>query len=133
MDMPTKPIIVNGKQKRTLDLSKLGAFFELHAERIRLVTIEDPHAAPGQGVTSMFNFGFNCGAAQMAVAAHAVPTYLVRPAKWKLDMGLTSNKDDSRALATKLLPQFAHHWSLKKHDGRAEATLLAIYGAQRHG
>jgi hypothetical protein len=128
LDMPTLEITVNGKKKRQIDLYALARFFDLHGTSIKKAVIEDPHASPGAGVVSMFNFGFSCGAAQAIVAAQFCPMQLVRPAIWKKAMGLTSDKDLSRRMASQMLPHYSHMWNLKKHDGRAEAVLLAKYG-----
>lgn len=85
--------------------------------------IEQVNAMPGQGVTSMFNFG----AAYMAAIAIAQrsyrPTTLVRPREWKKDMGLTSDKKDSLRMARQMWPEAP--LKLEKHDGRAEALLLS--------
>jgi crossover junction endodeoxyribonuclease RuvC len=131
MDMPTHEITVNKKTKRTLDLYKLASFFDINRTRISHATIEEPHAMPEQGVTSMFNFGFVCGVAQMAVAAAGIPMTLVRPAAWKGAMGITGGKDASRRRASQILPEWNHLWARAKDDGRAEAVLLAIYGARQ--
>jgi hypothetical protein len=37
----------------------------------------------------------------------------------------------ARARATQLLPAAAHRWPLVKHDGRAEAALIAYYGRRQ--
>jgi crossover junction endodeoxyribonuclease RuvC len=66
----------------------------------------------------------------MAVASSFVPTEYVSPQKWKRHFGLTSDKDESRRAASRLLPKSAHLWARVKDDGRAEAALLAIYGAR---
>ena len=88
---------------------------------------------PAQGVTSSFSFGVVFGAIQQAVACNFYkPALLVTPQRWKGHFGLDSNKDASRARASELLPAHAHLWPLKKHDGRAEAALLALYG-HRYG
>lgn len=128
LDMPTRPVTVNGKKKRQLDLETLARFFDLHGSNIEKAVIEDPHASPGAGVTSMFNFGFACGVVQAMVAAQFAPMQLVRPNAWKKAMGLTADKNLSRQMATQLAPAYSHLWHLKKHDGRAEAYLLARYG-----
>lgn len=130
-DMPTLEITVNGKKKRQIDLYALARLMDLHAADVKLAVIEDPHASPGAGVSSMFNFGFSCGVAQMSVASNFIRMHPVRPATWKKAMGLTADKDLSRKLASQMYPHFSHLWNLKKHDGRAEAVLLAKYG-ERH-
>jgi hypothetical protein len=37
-------------------------------------------------------------------------------------------KDGARARASQLLPGAADQWPLVKHDGRAEAALIALWG-----
>ena len=125
-DMPTLEI----KGKRIIDLYALAQLFDLAGKDTRLAVIEDPHAMPGQGVSSMFKFGFACGAVQAMVASAFIPMKLVAPGAWKKAMGLGSDKDASRRLASQLMPRHAHLWARKKDDGRAEALLLAIYGSK---
>lgn len=129
-DMPVHIITKNGKKKTTIDLYQLGSILDIWRNDVRHAWVENVNALPGQGVTSMFNFGFAAGCAQMAVAANAIPMSLVAPAVWKRAMGLTNDKDASRRVASMLLPKHANNWPLVKHDGRAEATLLAFYGSK---
>lgn len=95
-----------------------------------ICTIEDVHSMPKQGVASSFTFGHVAGATQMAVVAAGIPLRLVAPGAWKRLMSLGSDKDESRRKASQLFPAFCHLWPLKKHDGRAEAVLLAYYGSR---
>ncbi|SOD41344.1 hypothetical protein [Nitrosovibrio sp. Nv4] len=127
LDMPIHNVTVNGKKKKTLDLYALARWIDVNASRIREAIIEDPHAMPGQGVSSSFNFGFGCGVAQTIVASALIPMTLVRPATWKREMKLTADKDISRRRASMVFPQHSDKWALKKQDGRAEAVLLALY------
>jgi crossover junction endodeoxyribonuclease RuvC len=127
-DMPVHEITINGKTKRVLDLYALARWIDLYAATIKLCVIEDPHAMPGQGVSSCFTFGFNCGAVQAMAASSFVPMRLVRPATWKKAMHLSADKDASRRAASQRLPTFSSLWARSKDDGRAEAALLAMYG-----
>mgnify|MGYP001594690936 CR=1 FL=1 len=128
-DMPTFAITVNGKTRRQIDLVKLKAWLAWYELGASHAVIEEPHAMPGQGVTSSFSFGFACGVAQMAVASLDIPMTLVRTATWKRAMNLTADKDAARKRASQLMPQSAHLWTRKCDDGRAEAALLAYYGS----
>lgn len=128
-DMPTFTVTVNKKQKKRLDLYGIARFFDLHAGDIVKATIEDPNSMPEQGIASAFNFGHNCGVAQMAVAAHLIPMQLVKPAQWKSVFKLSKDKDASRRAVTLLFPQDSAMFARKGDDGRAEAVLLAMYGA----
>lgn len=126
-DMPTHTVKSNGKNKRKIDLHGLAIIIRDRAFKVQVGVVEEVGAMPGQGVTSMFSFGFSAGCAQMAVAMAQVPLVLVTPRVWKSAMRLKSNKDESRRAASRLMPQHAHLWPLVKHDGRAEAALLAQY------
>lgn len=127
-DMPTRKVEVNGSIKRTIELQLLAHWFDQHFKDVDLCVIEKVHSMPSQGVTSSFNFGFNAGVVQGMAAAFGLPLMLVPPNTWKRAMQLTSEKKDSLALARKLFKDFDHYFTRVKDDGRAEATLLALYG-----
>jgi len=95
-----------------------------------MAVIERVNAFPGQGVTSVFNFGRSYGDVRGVVGALNIPLHFVSPQKWKKHFGLSSDKDQSRMLAIRMFPNVADHFKLKKHDGRAEAALIALYGAE---
>jgi len=95
-----------------------------------LAVIEKVNAMPGQGVVSMFNFGRSYGDVRGVIGALNIPLHFVSPQKWKKHFGLTSDKDQSRMLAIRMFPTVSEHFKLKKHDGRAEAALIALYGAE---
>jgi crossover junction endodeoxyribonuclease RuvC len=130
-DMPTFTVSVNKKQRRILDedeLVRIIAIYQLNHDLTAIV--ENVHSMPEQGVASSFKFGVCFGAIRGALAALQVPRRYVEPAVWKRHFKLTSDKDAARRRASELLPKHAGLWSLKKHDGRAEAALLAYFGAQ---
>lgn len=130
-DLPTTERVVNGKTKRQLDLHSLANDLRCcPLPQIRFVLIEQVSAMPGQGVTSSFNFGFTAGAIQGVVVALGFPLRTVHPQVWKRKFGLLKQpKDASRAEASRKFPQHADQWPLKKHDGRAEAALIALFGS----
>lgn len=104
------------------------------AARIRqmaptMAVIELVGARPGQGVVSMFRFGQATGVVTGVVLACGVPLYRVAPGRWKKHFRLSSDKEEARALALRLWPSSAH-FSRKKDHGRAEAALIARYGAE---
>lgn len=132
-DMPIHNITVNGSKRKSLDLTALAKWFDLNGSTVKAALIEDPHAMPGQGVSSSFKFGFACGVMQAFVASQFIPVTLVRPRVWKARMGLTADKDATRKRASELLPRFSHLWPRVKDDGRAEAALLALYLSQQGG
>lgn len=133
-DMPTTTRRMSNKTIRTeLNIPALLHWLDVHLPPDNVVAwVEDPHALPKQGITSAFRFGQVCGALQAAVLAYGLPLHLVPPATWKQHMGLSADKVGCQHRASHLLPAHAHLWPLKKHDGRAEAALLAWYGAQHH-
>jgi len=86
----------------------------------------------GMGATSAYNFGFGCGAIEGILSAMHVPFSYVAPQTWKKVMQCPKDKDSARMRASQLLPSHTHNWDLKKHDGRAEASLIAVYGRMHH-
>ena len=96
--------------------------------------LEKVGAMPGQGVTSMFNFGTNFGYIQGLLKAYEVPFELVTPQKWKKEYSVTSDKNTSVAVAKRIFPDVNLKKSdrcKKDDDGLAEALLMAEY-ARRH-
>lgn len=130
-DIPVIERRVNGSVKKQIDPYALGQWVDVYRNTIKLAVVEQVNAMPKQGVTSSFNFGFTTGAIHGALAGNAVPMVTVPPSVWKRDFGLLGqDKDASRLAASRIVPKFACHWPLKKHDGRAEAFLLAVYGSR---
>lgn len=131
-DMPTHTITVAGKKRRHIDGYLLARMVDEIAtlDDIRMAVVEDVHAMPKQGVTSSFKFGFVTGIVHGVICANLIPMRVVAPQVWKRAFGLTSDKDASRRCASAMFPRFAHLWPLAGHDGRAEAALLALYGAK---
>ena len=83
-------------------------------DEIRVV-IEQVSAMPGQGVTSMFNFGQSFGILKGICSAMQLPMFFVRPAKWKKYFNLiNSEKDASRTRAIEIFPYFSTQLSKKK-------------------
>tara|TARA_B100001057_G_scaffold139601_1_gene139271 strand:+ start:2729 stop:3223 length:495 start_codon:yes stop_codon:yes gene_type:complete len=94
---------------------------------IRIV-IEQVSAMPGQGVTSMFNFGQSFGILKGISSAMQIPMYFVRPAKWKKYFNLiNSEKDASRTRAIEIFPYFSSQLSKKKDSNKADAILIANF------
>ena len=92
------------------------------------VIIEQVSAMPGQGVTSMFNFGQSYGILKGICSAMQLPMYFVRPAKWKKYFSLiNSEKDASRTKAIEIFPYFSLNLSKKKDSNKADAILIASY------
>ena len=92
------------------------------------VIIEQVSAMPGQGVTSMFNFGQSFGILKGICSAMQLPMYFVRPAKWKKYFNLiNSQKDASRTKAIEIFPYFSSNLAKKKDSNKADAILIASY------
>jgi len=99
----------------------------IEKQNIRVV-IEQVSAMPGQGVTSMFNFGQSFGTLKGICSAMQLPMYFVRPAKWKKYFGLiNSEKDASRTKAIEMFPYFSPNLSKKKDNNKADAILIASF------
>lgn len=93
------------------------------------VWIEQVNAMPGQGVTSMFRFGFASGAAEGVCAGLHLPVQKVMPKKWQADFRIIGgDKDKSRMIASQLFPNRADLFKRKKDNGRSDATLIALHG-----
>ena len=96
-------------------------------DEIRVV-IEQVSAMPGQGVTSMFNFGQSFGILKGICSAMQLPVFFVRPAKWKKYFNLiNSQKDASRTRAIEIFPYFSAQLSKKKDSNKADAILIASF------
>ena len=95
-----------------------------------MVVLERVHSMPKQGVASTFKFGMSFGEVRGVIGALGIPLYLVTPQKWKKHYRLSSDKEESRAMAIRLFPNNADRLQRKKDEGRAEAALLAKYGAE---
>lgn len=112
---------------RNLDAATFAA--EILKWKPDLAIIERVSAMPKQGVSSTFRFGVAYGVIQGIVAAQRIPVDFVTPGKWKRYYGLSADKEQSRARALHFWPARSDLFKRKKDDGRAEAALLAKYGA----
>ena len=101
-------------------------------DEIRVV-IEQVSAMPGQGVTSMFNFGQSFGILKGICSAMQLPMFFIRPAKWKKYFNLiNSQKDASRTRAIEIFPYFSTQLSKKKDSNKADAILIASFYYETH-
>tara|TARA_B100001057_G_C22669391_1_gene879214 strand:- start:101 stop:595 length:495 start_codon:yes stop_codon:yes gene_type:complete len=125
------PVMAEGKKnKRQLNSAQLSNFISKNVTSIdtTAVIVEQVNAMPGQGVTSMFNFGQTFGAIKGITAALNLPIYFVRPAKWKKHFDLIkSSKDASRTKAIEIYPSLAGNLSRKKDVNKSDAILIARY------
>ena len=127
-DMPVMP---DGKKnKRQLNSALLAQLIKDNIKNIEdtVMVVEQVNAMPGQGVTSMFNFGQTFGAIKGICAALSLPIFFVRPAKWKKHFELiNSSKDASRTKAIEMYPLIAEKLSKKKDVNKSDAILIARY------
>ena len=112
------PVMAEGKKnKRQLNSAQLVNIIKENTkinEEI-LVVVEQVNAMPGQGVTSMFNFGQTFGAIKGVCAALKLPIFFVRPSKWKKHFELiNSSKDASRTKVIEMFPILSNQLSKKK-------------------
>ena len=92
------------------------------------VVIEQVSAMPGQGVTSMFNFGQSFGILKGICSAMQLPMFFVRPAKWKKYFNLiNSQKDASRTRAIEIFPHFSTQLSKKKESNKTDCILISNF------
>jgi crossover junction endodeoxyribonuclease RuvC len=129
IDMPTMTVERNGKSKRQVSASELAAIFANFNSNDTHVFVEKVSAMAGQGVTSVFSFGRSFGMIEGILAAFKLPVTYVAPASWVKAVGRGQGKDASRARAMELFPNNQADFKLKKWDGRADAALIAYWGA----
>ena len=119
---------VNGAQIYNEFLKRINK----NEDEIRVV-IEQVSAMPGQGVTSMFNFGQSFGILKGICSAMQLPMFFVRPAIWKKYFNLiNSQKDASRTRAIEIFPYFSTQLSKKKDSNKADAILIASFYYETH-
>ena len=133
IDVIEMPTMTDGKKnKRQVNGSQIyneiySRIDKIEKKNIRTV-IEQVSAMPGQGVTSMFNFGQSFGILKGICSAMQLPMYFVRPTKWKKYFGLiNSEKDASRTRAIEMFPYFSSQLSKKKDSNKADAILIASF------
>ena len=133
LDVVEMPTMTEGKKnKRQVNGSQVYNEISTRIKQIDKkdikVIIEQVSAMPGQGVTSMFNFGQSYGILKGMCSAMQLPMYFVRPAKWKKYFGLiNTEKDASRTEAIEIFPYFSSNLSKKKDSNKSDAILIASY------
>ena len=125
------PVMAEGKKnKKQLNSAQLVNIIKentINHEEIAVV-VEQVNAMPGQGVTSMFNFGQTFGAIKGVCAALSLPIFFVRPSKWKKYFELiNSSKDSSRTKVIEMYPALSSQLTKKKDVNKSDAILIARY------
>ena len=125
------PVMSEGKKnKRQLNSAQLVRLLKDNIKDEAEVSeiVEQVNAMPGQGVTSMVNFGQTCGAIKGICAALSLPIFFVRPSKWKKHFELiNSSKDSSRTKAIEMYPLLSSELSKKKDVNKSDAILIARF------
>jgi crossover junction endodeoxyribonuclease RuvC len=125
------PTMIDGKKnKRQINSAQVTNIIKerINDEKEVIVVVEQVNAMPGQGVTSMFNFGQSFGVIKGICAALSLPIYFVRPTKWKKHFNLIkTNKDASRTKVIEAYPELSSKLHRKKDSNRADAILIALY------
>ena len=129
-DMPIMP--VGKKNKSQVNGSQIYNEIKkvtVNEEKTSIkVVIEQVSAMPGQGVTSMFNFGQSFGVLKGIFSAMQIPMDFVSPVKWKKHFNLiNTQKDSSRTKAIEFFPYISHKLSRKKDANKADAILIASF------
>ena len=129
-DMPT--MIDGKKNKKQVNGSQVTNIIKERLNKDKdkeiIVVVEQVNAMPGQGVTSMFNFGQSFGVIKGICSALSLPIYFVRPTKWKKHFNLIkTNKDASRTKVIEVYPEISSKLSRKKDSNKADAVLIARY------
>ena len=130
IEMPT--MIEGKKNKKQVNgsqiFNEISLRIKTYEKKNIKVVVEQVSAMPGQGVTSMFNFGQSFGILKGICSAMQLPIYFVRPSKWKKYFNLiNSEKDASRTRAIEIFPYFSSNLSKKKDSNKADAILIASY------
>ena len=125
------PVMAEGKKnKRQLNSSQLVNIIKenIHEDEETIVVVEQVNAMPGQGVTSMFNFGQTFGAIKGVCAALKLPIFFVRPSKWKKHFELiNSSKDASRTKVIEMYPTLSGQLAKKRDVNKSDAILIAKF------
>jgi hypothetical protein len=117
---------------KTVDPAALAALIRDQAPDA--IVLEEVGPQPRDGVRQAFSFGQSYATARVVALMLEIPLHLVRPQPWKAHFRLRGGdegKEQSRALALRRFPASHASFARKKDHNRAEASLLALYGAER--
>ena len=132
-DIIDMPVMADGKKnKRQINGPQVYNEFLKRINKFQkkdiVVVIEQVSAMPGQGVTSMFNFGQSFGVLKGICSAMQLSMFFIRPAKWKKYFGLIkTEKDASRTKVIEIFPYISSELSRKKDSNKADAVLIASF------
>ena len=132
-DVIEMPNMADGKKnKRQINgsqiFNEISVRIRLNSNKEVVVVVEQVNAMPGQGVTSMFNFGQSFGVIKGICSAMQLSVHLVRPVKWKKYYSLIKcEKDASRTKVIEIFPYISSKLSKKKDSNKADAILIASF------
>jgi crossover junction endodeoxyribonuclease RuvC len=129
VDMPTVQVMRNTKSKVEISPQMLAAI--IGARHPSAAVLEKVGAMPGQGTSSMFQFGRGVGMIEGVLSALHIPIIYISPVGWQNAVGVRGGKDGGRAKAAELFPAYAATFARVKDDGRADAALMAWWGVMR--
>jgi crossover junction endodeoxyribonuclease RuvC len=125
IDTPT----IGTKAKERINVHAVQEWILQHGPQFGF--IERGQAMPRQGASSGFKFGRSVGALEAVIALCNVPLEIVEPSMWKRALRLPGrDKEQSRQKALAIFPQAASLLARRKDHQRAEAMLIALYGAR---
>lgn len=138
-DMPFMMLKVNKTKRKRVDLDgvfllmkQYQALYIRPGDEVRFI-IEDVGPTPRDSAQSAFHFGRAATIPEVCAAGMGWARSRVTPATWKRQLKLRKEKDEARKRAMELFPDFTHRFRLAKHDGRAEAALIALWGRNNVG
>jgi hypothetical protein len=131
--MPTRTT----KGKTNVDGPELAAWLDCHRNLVDVAYVEQVSSRPRQA--GQFQFGINTGLIHGMLYANIIPWLLVPPTQWKFHFGIRrgenetyrDKKNDARAIATRMFPEYANKFVRVKDDGVSEAALIALYGVHQ--
>lgn len=140
LNRETRKYEVTYKKRSWTDYKQLKHIFQSCLFRNKsksnsiIYTMERVSVRPGEGEISSFIFGNSLGCFQgLSAYLSPIAIYEPTPQQWKREMGVTSDKATSIALAEKLFEtNLKDYQKTGKLDDLAEALLLAVYGFKHY-
>lgn len=129
----------NLRVRTSIDVSALVLLLENYIPDAEMkiyaqAVMENVHPMPGEGAVASFTFGRSVGIVQGVLHALRIPFEMVTPQSWKKAMmpGEAKEKGQSMVVVKRLLPSASEWITLKRHHGRADALLIALYGLRKY-
>jgi crossover junction endodeoxyribonuclease RuvC len=131
LDMPTLKVRGRSQVDSYALAREVDARLTVDDETLAVAMIEQGGVRPQNGRIGAATFWLGVGVIRGVLAANFVPMEVVAASAWKRSLRVIGDKDGSRARASSIFPRWASQWSRVKDDGRAEAALIALYGANQ--